>query len=100
MIVESETSREERIEREALLIWLYPTLYQVLEFILIPSPATGWLFALAKDVYPNAALMRTISSSDATSDFAVREGHFACMKTLPLVTPRIRSIWRQLLWRW
>ncbi|KAK1248158.1 hypothetical protein MKX08_006378 [Trichoderma sp. CBMAI-0020] len=41
----------------------------------------GWLLALAKDVYPDAALMRTGSSADATSDFAVREGHAACMRS-------------------
>lgn len=36
--------------------------------------------------------MRTSSSADATSDFAVRESHAAGMKMIPRMTPNLRSL--------
>lgn len=62
-------------------------------FILILDHYWVWLFALAKDVYPDAALMRTSSGSDATSGFAVRESYMLRrMKTIPRMTPHLRSL--------
>lgn len=36
--------------------------------------------------------MRTGSSADATSDFAVRESYAAGIKTIPRMTPHLRSL--------